>query len=393
MFDFLKKKISSITEKLKNTIEKKEPTQEQTTGQQVEEQPKQQEPIKEKQEFAQEIEEKETTTQEVLQPEPVFEQEKENIIELDAPKKPTAHIAEEKRKLKAKVGIAKKIKGLFTGQITISENDIEELLSELEFALLEADVQAQTAEQIVGRIKKDFVGKKIQSSQQASEFLKQEIKKALIEIMQTQKIDLLEQMKNKKPFVILFLGPNGAGKTTSIAKLANYLKKKGKTVVLCAADTFRAASIEQLEVHARALDIKIIKHNYGADPAAVAFDAIAFAKSKNTDVVLIDSAGRQQTNKNLIEELKKIERIAKPDLKIFVGEAYAGQSLLEQASEFNKALKIDAFILTKIDADAKGGSAISLLANLKKPILFVGVGQKYDDLVEFEPKFIVERII
>ena len=242
-------------------------------------------------------------------------------------------------------------------------------------------------------MKAGIIGKEIPAGGNLGEALKKEIRSALAKTMETGSIDLWGMIEARKPFVILFLGPNGAGKTTSIAKIAYALRQRGKDVVLAAGDTFRAASIEQLGEHANRIGVKLIKQAYGADPAAVAFDAIAAAKAKNADVVLIDSAGRQETNKNLMQELRKIERVAKPDLKIYVGESYSGQSLLGMAEEFDREIGIDAFVLTKIDADAKGGTAISLLYKLKKPILFVGVGQEYKDLAEFSPEFIIDRII
>ncbi|MBI2597691.1 MAG: signal recognition particle-docking protein FtsY [Candidatus Diapherotrites archaeon] len=299
----------------------------------------------------------------------------------------------DKRELKAKIGIAKKIKGTFTGTITISKKDVSKFLEELELSLLEADVEAGTASAIVQKLGQELEGKKIPADSNVSGVLKEEIKKALLEAMHTKQIDFLQQANRHKPFVVLFLGPNGAGKTTSIAKIAHLLKKNGHTIILSASDTFRAASIEQLEVHAKALGVKIVKHDYGADPAAVAFDAISSARAKKTDVVLIDSAGRQETNKNLIAELKKIEKVSKPSIKIFVGESYVGQNLLHQAREFEKEIGLDGFVLTKMDVDSKGGAAISLLHSLKKPIIFAGTGQKYSDLIEFKPEFILNKII
>lgn len=299
--------------------------------------------------------------------------------------------AEEKRELKAKTGFAEKLKGVVSGKITISEKDTKEFFGEFELSLLESDVEQETAEAIVAELKKELVGKEISSKENVTEFLKKRIAKALETIMTTETIDML-RMK-EKPLKILFVGPNGAGKTTTIAKIANYFTSNGKSVILAASDTFRAASIEQLETHANRLNVKMVKHNYGSDPAAVAFDAVKAAEAKKIDVVLIDTAGRQDTNKNLIEEMKKIERVIKPHLKLYVGEAYTGQALLQQATEFNNAIGIDGFVLTKIDADAKGGTAISLLYKLKKPIVFVGTGQEYKDIMEFEPGFIIKRIL
>ncbi len=299
--------------------------------------------------------------------------------------------AEEKRELKAKTGFAEKLKGKLSGKITISEKDTKEFFGEFELSLLESDVEQETAGAIVAELKKELVGKEISSKENVTEFLKKHIAKALETIMTTETIDVL-RMK-EKPLKILFVGPNGAGKTTTIAKIANYFTSNGKSVILAASDTFRAASIEQLETHANRLNVKMVKHNYGSDPAAVAFDAVKAAEAKKIDVVLIDTAGRQDTNKNLIEEMKKIERVIKPHLKLYVGEAYTGQALLQQATEFNNAIGIDGFVLTKIDADAKGGTAISLLYKLKKPIVFVGTGQEYKDIQEFRPGFIIKRIL
>jgi fused signal recognition particle receptor len=301
---------------------------------------------------------------------------------------------EDKRELKASIGAGGKIKGLIFGGVEIGEKDIAGLLEELELSLIESDVEQDAAREIVKQIRISLIGKKV-SSKGLDEYLSGEIKRILTEMMATEQINVLESAKKKeqKPYRILMLGPNGAGKTTSIAKLTRYFQKNNMSCIWAAGDTFRAAAIDQLEEHAKRLNVRMIKQQYGADPAAVAFDAIRAAEASKTDVVIIDSAGRQETNKNLMEELKKMERVAKPDLKIYVGEAYAGQGLLDQASEFNEAIGIDGFILTKIDTDAKGGTTISLLYKLKKPILFVGTGQGYDDLREFSPEFILKRII
>ncbi|MDE1855610.1 MAG: signal recognition particle-docking protein FtsY, partial [Candidatus Micrarchaeota archaeon] len=172
------------------------------------------------------------------------------------------------------------------------------------------------------------------------------------------------------PFKILFIGPNGAGKTTSMAKVAHMLLKNGITCIMSASDTFRAAAVEQTVIHAQRLGIEAVKGIYGADPASVAFDAIAHARARGIDVVLIDSAGRQETNASLIEELKKIVRVTKPDLKLFVGESITGNSLLEQVRALNEAVKLDGIILTKLDVDAKGGNTLSILSETDVPVMF-----------------------
>ncbi|MEM4235717.1 MAG: signal recognition particle-docking protein FtsY, partial [Candidatus Anstonellaceae archaeon] len=195
------------------------------------------------------------------------------------------------------------------------------------------------------------------------------------------------------PFKILFVGPNGAGKTTTIAKIADLLRKKGYRVVISASDTFRAAAIEQIEQHCDKIGVKLIKSKYGADPAAVAFDAIKYAQGNKYEFVLIDTAGRQNTNLNLIDELKKIVRVSKPDIKIYVGESIAGNALIEQIQTFNNAIGIDFAILTKLDCDPKGGTALSLTYSTKIPIVFFGIGQGYSDLKEFDANWLVNKII
>ncbi|MDD3159380.1 MAG: signal recognition particle-docking protein FtsY [Candidatus ainarchaeum sp.] len=302
-------------------------------------------------------------------------------------------VDEDKRELKAKVSTTGKLTSIFSGKIIIKESDISDLLFELELSLLESDVEQDCATEIISQIKQKLIGKEV-SSKNINEILNEIIKEILIDLMKTNEIDLLNEIKNsEKPYKILMLGPNGAGKTTTLAKLTYYLKNNGLNCILAASDTFRSGAIDQLQEHANRLDVKLIKQQYGADPTAVAFDAMQSAKANNFDVLLIDSAGRQETNKNLMNELKKLERVIRPNLKIYVGEAYTGQGLLDMASEFNGMIGIDAFILTKIDADAKGGTTISLIYKLKKPILYIGTGQEYKDFEKFESKFILDRIL
>src|SRR3989344_7106841 len=430
MFDLLRKKISSFTEKIKGAIEKKAKEPE------AKAQPKPQpgeKPLAEAPEIRKEFEvEKkvgeiieEARGEEEKKPaieEPEIIEEKKRIEEVEekieekrepveikttkAGKKIEAPIEIPKieikkievpeageRKPEAKISLRTKLKAIFAKEIEISEGDVSAFLSDFELALLESDVEQETALAIVERIRKDFVGRRLGKKEDITSYLKKEIRAILQEIMETKEINIAEQMKTKRPFVILFLGLNGAGKTTSIAKLTYLLQKQGKKAIWAASDTFRAAAIEQLDKHAEKLNVRVIKHKYGADPAAVAFDAIAAANANKIDVVMIDSAGRQETNRNLMEELKKIVRVAKPDLKIFVGEALAGKALLQQAEEFEKAVGIDAFILAKIDTDTKGGTSISLLHKIKKPIAYIGTGQGYEDLIEFAPSYIIDRIV
>lgn len=298
-----------------------------------------------------------------------------------------------KREIKTTIGLQKKVQAVFTQTIELSENELKTTLEQLEWALLEADVEHATAVELCNQIKNRLVGKKIGANQNPDELVRNEIREVLTQLLNIPGIDVLKLCQEKKPLVILLLGPNGAGKTTTIAKLARFFQQNNKKTVFAASDTFRAASIEQLQKHADNLGNRVVKHQYGSDPAAVAFDAIRSAQSHQIDVVLIDSAGRQETNKNLLEELKKLVRVAKPHLKIFVAESFSGQALVQQAREFDLALGLDGFILTKMDADPKGGTLLSLAFNLHKPVLFLGIGQGYDDLQVFDARQIVSKII
>jgi fused signal recognition particle receptor len=182
---------------------------------------------------------------------------------------------------------------------------------------------------------------------------------------------------------------NGSGKTTTIAKMVKLFQDNNMKCVIAASDTFRAAAIQQLEEHANRLKVKLIKHDYGADPAAVAYDAIEHAKAKDLDVVFIDTAGRLHSNTNLMDEMKKIIRVAKPDMKIFIGESITGNDCVEQAKQFNEAVGIDAIILSKADVDEKGGAAISVSYVTGKPIIYIGTGQEYNDLEKFDKKLVL----
>ncbi len=394
MFNLLKGKLKSFTEKLRGKAEEKAVLSRKI---QVEEAEK---PAESNGDLKEVLILPGQQTDALLQKKPKPQAPEELTVVAEKPEQPKKAIEpkaqqlEEKRELVARVRKREKFKGLLRGFVELKEADVLELLSELELSLLEADVSQKTAEEFVQRIKQELLSKKIPKTVDLQEFLRGEIKKILFELTQTEKIDFLSLVKDsKKPFKVLFLGPNGAGKTTTIAKLTKLLKDNGFSSIWAASDTFRAASIEQLEEHAKRLNVRVIKHKYGSDPAAVAFDAVRAAENSNIDVVMIDTAGRQETNRNLIEELKKIERVIKPDLKLFVGEAFAGRNLVKQAREFDSALSVDAFILTKIDTDPKGGTTLSILYELKKPILFLGIGQNYSDIVPFSQEFIIERIV
>ncbi|MCS3901365.1 signal recognition particle-docking protein FtsY [Methanococcus voltae] len=303
---------------------------------------------------------------------------------------------------KTKVGfldkfkITKSIKKVLSKEVILTEDDIEDILEELELELLEADVAYDTVENIIESLKESLIGLKITSEDNPEEIIETALKNSIRNILAQEKIDIEELIQNKnkngEPAVIIFLGINGTGKTTSISKLAYKLKQNGHSIVMAAGDTFRAGAIEQLEEHANNLEVKVIKHQKGADSAAVIFDAIQHAKAKKIDVVLADTAGRQTTNINLMSEIKKVVRVTKPDLVVFVGDSLAGNDAINQAEEFNNAVNIDGAILTKTDADAKGGAALSIAHSIGKPILYMGVGQRYSDLQEFDVDWMVNKL-
>jgi len=273
----------------------------------------------------------------------------------------------------------------------ISGQQFDELFWDLEVALLENNVAIEVIEKIKQDLKLSLVDKPIPRGKVEDTILAT-LKTSLEELFVVPDIDLLQLSETKKPLVVCFVGINGSGKTTTIAKVAHMLKQRGKDVVLAAADTFRAAAIDQLQLHADKLGVKLIKHDYGADPAAVAFDAIKHAEATKKDLVLIDTAGRLHSNINLIDEMKKIVRVAKPDLILFIGESITGNDCVEQAKQFNEAVGINGIILSKADIDEKGGAAISVSYVTKKPILYLGVGQDYGDLKKFEPKALLESL-
>lgn len=284
-----------------------------------------------------------------------------------------------------------------TGQ-ELSAQDVEDILWDLRVELLESDVAVPVADRIIERVEEEFEGEKGQLGKNAKSRLFEILEDSIEDILTPEeKTDFLgtieENVEEGEPAVLVFVGVNGCGKTTTIAKVVKYLKEREFSTVLAASDTFRAAGIEQLEEHGEKLGVRVIKHEKGADAAAVAYDAIEHAKAQNLDTVLIDTAGRMQTDANLMDEMKKICRVSNPDLTIFVGDALTGNDAVEQASKFEEAVDIDGSILTKMDADASGGATLSIVHETDKPILFLGTGQSYEDLVEFDPEIIVDNII
>ena len=275
----------------------------------------------------------------------------------------------------------------------IREKHLENVLWEMELALMESDVAVEALEEMKAIIKKRLIGLRVENRASITPTIEKALKASLVELLSKTTFDpqtLLE--KRDGPLVIAFVGVNGTGKTTTIARITDWLQQNGKSVVMAASDTFRAGAIEQLELHAQRLGCKFIKHQAGGDPAAVAFDAVEHAKAKHRDIVMIDTAGRMQTNSNLMDEMKKIKRVAKPDLIMFVGDSLAGNDAIDQAKKFHEAVGIDAVVLTKLDVDAKGGAALSISSAIGQPIAFVGIGQDYGDLMPFDAAWIVERI-
>ncbi|MGN6623597.1 MAG: signal recognition particle-docking protein FtsY [Candidatus Nitrosocosmicus sp.] len=283
-------------------------------------------------------------------------------------------------------------------QKELSEKDFDKNLFDLQIALLESDVSQEVIDDLFKQIKNNLIGTKIQKNETSEQIITSTLKNNFMQILsKTGSIDLPGLIREKKqrkggPFVIVFLGINGTGKTTTVSKVANMLKKFGFSVVIAAADTHRAGAIEQITEHAERLSIKIISQRYGADPSAVSRDALEYAKKHYVDVVLIDTAGRMQTAKNLMYEIGKIVKVIKPDIKLFVGDSLSGNDTINQAREFFSFTEFDGAILTKADADAKGGAAISISFITSKPILYLGMGQGYDDLVLFDKEKFVDAI-
>ena len=299
------------------------------------------------------------------------------------------HIEKEPSKLK------KSFKERFFKKITVKtleEKDIEDFFSDFEGDLLQANVAFEVVDFLKKSLKKKLVGKDLKRGKVEDEITKA-FEESLIDAVRQGELDLQKKLKEKKPQVLAFIGFNGAGKTTSIAKLANYLKSQGHSVVLAAGDTWRAAAQEQLEYHGKAIGVNVIKHQYGADSAAVIFDAVKHAQAKGIDFVLADTAGRTQANVNLMDELKKICRVNKPDLKVLVVDSLTGNDAVDQAKKFDEAVGVDAVVLTKVDVDEKGGAILSVSYAIKKPILFLGKGQKYEDFEPFDAEKFVKNLM
>ena len=405
-------------EKVKEVLEKaveKEAIKEEKKKEQVIEKETKSEPKAQKKDTKETVAKKnnEPTSKETKINEPVIEKEikaeiiektpaKEILVEKELiTKEAKPSIIEEKpiKQEEKEEPIIEEVKKSFFGKLkhklttkTISSEKFEELFWDIEVALLENNVSIQVIEKIKENLKIELVDKALPRDVLGK--INEVLEETLTEVLSIEPINIIEKIKEKqdKPFVIAFFGINGSGKTTTIAKLANYLKEQNLSVVLAACDTFRAAAIDQLEEHANKLNVKMIKHDYGSDSAAVAFDAIKYGQKNKTDVVLIDTAGRLHSNTNLMAELEKLLRVNKPDFKIFIGESITGNDCVEQAEKFNASLGVDGIILTKADVDEMGGAPLSVAYVLKKPILFLGMGQRYEDFEVFNHKKILERL-
>ncbi len=281
----------------------------------------------------------------------------------------------------------------------LTEEELDQVVFDFQLSLIESDVAQTVAEALTTEVKKSLAGTRVDRSADAAEVVGQRLSAVLeAAFAKAGSVDLVANAREKtkasgEPYVVLFLGINGTGKTTTVAKLANYLKSRGLSVVAAAGDTHRPGAIEQLTEHAGRLSLKVIVQRYGADPAAVGRDGVLYAKAHHADCLLIDTAGRMQTNQNLMEEMAKIVRVVKPDFRVFVADALTGNDAVSQAELFNQHVGFDGAILTKADADVRGGAALSIVYSTGKPVLFLGVGQGYDDLAPFDTQKFLRSLI
>jgi fused signal recognition particle receptor len=402
MFNFLKKKLKVFEKNLEAEIEAELKKEEKIEKRQVEpapvskpiemkpsaqppQAPPEQPPVK--------VEEQPVVTRKraLRAQKPISEEKKERERQLDRQIEQSIE-SELQRVVQTRKSIEEAVGGEQKPSWTLDEGKLDELLWDLEMGLLEADVAYSVIDSIKKDVKQELRRVPFDKGK-AGELVETVLKNAIGHVLSSNHFDFKTFIEtHEKPVVIMFVGVNGTGKTLSIAKIACQLQKMGKSCVMAAGDTFRAGAIEQLSIHAERLGVKIIKHGPGSDPAAVAYDAIEHAKAKHKDVVLLDTAGRMQTNANLMDEMAKIKRVAKPDLIIFVGDALSGNDAVEQAKRFNEVVGVDGVILTKVDADAKGGSSLSIAYTIGKPLLFIGVGQEYEDQIPFDAQWMIQNI-
>ncbi len=316
---------------------------------------------------------------------PLTKKETKTTVKEDKVILPKENIVKSENKL----SFLSKIKSAFSERYYLSKSDIDNIIENLEITFLQSDVSIEVCDQILKDLRQNIERNGLYKGASIDDSIKALFLETIIPKVKLSSFDFSKN--SKKPYIILFIGTNGTGKTTTIAKVASYLKSLNKTVVLGACDTYRAASIEQLEGHSKAIGVDIIKGKYGVDASSVAYDTISYAKSRGTDYVLLDSAGRQENNISLMKELQKLKRVASPDQTIFVIESTSGQNAIVQSKSFDKEVSFDSFILTKTDVDQKGGTLLSISIGLDKPIIFIGTGQTYNDLKQFD-KELLENI-
>ena len=276
-------------------------------------------------------------------------------------------------------------------RVLFSKNKLgNEFYDELEEILISEDVSVTTAEDVVEQVREEAIGNRVKDEKFVTDLLK--------DILED-KLNEAEPPEFRYPLVIMFVGVNGVGKTTTIGKVANWFTSHKKSVTVAAADTFRAAASDQLNIWADRAKVRIVKHEEGSDPAAVIYDAVSSAKARGTDVVLVDTAGRLHVKENLMNELKKMDRVVTREfaeaqfLKFLVLDATTGQNAVNQARVFDEAVELDGIVLTKLDGTAKGGFVFSLCGDLNIPVVFAGVGEKIDDLELFDAEQFVEGFI
>jgi len=283
------------------------------------------------------------------------------------------------------------------GRVIKKSETLENLLEELEWIMLESDISSDAVSAVMTALENNLIGQRLRKGADLSKVLEASLKRALRSILEAGYWDFFESIDKFKqngdtPIVIMFVGVNGTGKTTTIAKVAHQLQTRGLSVIAAAGDTFRAGAIEQLETHCDRLGIRCVSSQRGGDSAAIARDAVDSARAKGIDVVLVDTAGRMQNKTNLMAELEKVRRVTNPHLTLFVGDALAGNDAVDQAKNFQEMLKFDGAVLTKLDTDAKGGAGLSIAYSTQKPIVLCGIGQEYDDIIQFDPDWLLEQL-
>ena len=383
MFSLLKKKLKKIVSSISKKIEKKKPEEKRVVVKKIVKKAKPKKKVTKKE--IREIEKIKPKIVEKIKPEVIKKIPSEEEIE--------------KKLAKPKKGIVKRFVEKIVKKVVekrLSEADLKPVLDELEVDLIEADVAYEVVEKLKQDLRKNLVDKPIRRGKE-KEYVLNVIKQSLLEILSVPRIDLekiIEEAKTEnRPALFVFLGFNGTGKSLSLSKVGYWLKQRGYKVLLAAGDTFRAAAIHQLEEYAKKVGLPVIKQSYGADSCAVIFDARKAAEARGFDVVLADTAGRSHTDKNLMEELNKICRVNKPDLKILVLDSLTGSDVIHQFEFFDRAVGVDGIIFSKVDVNEKGGNILSVCYSFKKPILFLGNGQSIDSLIEYEPEKLVKNLL